>query len=134
MSAETLDEQRLLEEILAKALDEASYKVGLALDPNPTSSAELEMAIRLAAEAVEYSSALFSLTFGLEDVNPEVRIDRKVDPLALVRSSAELLKKVRELKRTSTVDAYTNLRKAADYLKTAYLSQGRKLRRKQASL
>lgn len=126
MSAETLDEQRLLEEKLAKALEEASYKVGLALDPNPTSSAELEMAMRLAAEAVEYSSALFSLTFGLEDVNPEVRIDKKADPSALVRSSADLLKKVCELQRTSAVGAYANLRKAADYLKTAYLSQAKK--------
>ena len=130
MSAETLDEQRLLEEKLAKTLDEAANKVGLALDPNPTSSAEFEMAMRLAAEAVEYCSALFSLTFGLEDVNPEVRIDRKADPLALVRSSAELLKKVRELQRTSSVDAYTNLRKAADYLKTAYLSQAKKTAKK----
>ena len=84
------------------------------------------MAMRLAAEAVEYSSALFSLTYGLEDVDPEVKVDKKADPLALVRSSAESMKKARELQRTSPIDAYANLRRAADYLKTAYLSQAKK--------
>lgn len=84
------------------------------------------MNMRLAAEAVEFSSALFSLTFGLEDVNPEFKIDKKADPLALARSSAELLTKALELRQASAVDAYTNLRKAADFLKTAYLNQAKK--------
>ena len=115
-----------MEKKLDKALDEASHKVGVALDQTQGSSADLEMDMRLAAEAVEYSSALFSLTFGLEDVNPEFKIDKKAEPVALARSSAELLKKAREIRRASVVDAYTNLRKAADFLKTAYLNQAEK--------
>jgi hypothetical protein len=124
--AGAVEEQRVLEEKLDKALDEASSKVRYALDATVKPSTELEMSIRFAAEAVEYSSALFSLTYGLEDVDPEVKVDKKTDPAILVRDSAEFLRKAREVRARSPVEAYTEIRKAADYLKTAYLSQAKK--------
>lgn len=87
---------------------------------------DMEMSIRLAAEAVEYSSALFSLTYGLEDLDPEIKVDKDKDPITLVKNSVEFLRRARELRQNSTAEAYTALRTAADYLKIAYLSQVKK--------
>jgi len=117
------EEQKVFEEKLDKALDEAWSKLNQAVDQTVKRSADLEMSIRLAAEAVEYSSALFSLTYGLEDLDPEVRVRRNMDQLALVKDSVEALRSARELRRKSAAEAYTNLRIAADNLKTAYLDQ-----------
>ena len=123
VSEKAAEEKKIFEDRLEKALDEAWSKVNLVLDQTGTDSGELEMSVRLAAEAVEYSSALFSLTYGLEDADPEVRVRRNVDTLVLVKDSVEALKRARELREKSTVEAYSSLRTAADYLKTAYLDQ-----------
>jgi len=74
VSENASEEKKIFEERLDKALDEAWSKVNNALDQTASLSGELEMSIRLAAEAVEYSSAMFSLTYGLEDLDPEVRV------------------------------------------------------------
>ncbi len=123
VSEKAAEEKKIFEDRLEKALDEAWSKVNLVLDQTGTDSGELEMSVRLAAEAVEYSSALFSLTYGLEDADPEVRVRRNVDTLVLVKDSVEALKRARELQEKSVVEAYSSLRTAADYLKTAYLDQ-----------
>ncbi len=123
VSEKAAEEKKIFEDRLEKALDEAWSKVNLVLDQTGTDSGELEMSVRLAAEAVEYSSALFSLTYDLEDADPEVRVRRNVDTLVLVKDSVEALKRARELREKSTVEAYSSLRTAADYLKTAYLDQ-----------
>jgi hypothetical protein len=129
--SETLsDDRKVFEKRLNKALDEAWSKVNKALEPQSVQSGEWEMRIRLAAEAVEYSSALFSLTYGLEDFDPEVEVYRNIDPHALVKESVEELKRARELRQSSTTEAYSSLRAAADHLKIAYLDQVKKTAKK----
>ncbi len=89
-------------------------------------SSESEMGTRMAAEAVEYSSALFSLTYGLEDFDPAIKLDKGSNPLTLVNVAVRELQKARELRETSPKEAYSNLRAAADHLKLAYLQQVKK--------
>jgi hypothetical protein len=125
--SETLsDDKEVFEDRLTKALDEAWSKVNKALEQSVEQSREWEMSIRLAAEAVEYSSALFSLTYGLEDLDPEVKIERKADPLVLLKESVEELKRAREMRQRSNTEAYSSLRAAADHLKIAYLNHVKK--------
>jgi hypothetical protein len=126
VSNQVADEKRVFEQKLDKALDEAWEKVNKAVDQLSAASGDLEMSIRLAAESAEYSSALFSLTYGLEDLDPEVKIKRNTDSSVLVKDSLEALRKARDLRHNSTAEAYTSLRTAADFLKRAYLDRVKK--------
>jgi len=119
-----------LESKLEKALDDAWSKVNIALDKKSKSSADVAIGIWLAAEALEYSSLLFNLTYGLEDVKPTTKPRKGEAALVLIKDSMVLLKQVREGRQRSTTDAYVNLRTAADYLKTAHLEQVRKSSKK----
>jgi hypothetical protein len=119
-------EQDFLESKLEKALDDAWSKVNIALDKTSKSSADVALGIWFAAEAVEYSSLLFNLTYGLEDVDPTVKIRKGEAALILVKDSIEFLKRAREGRRKSATDAYVNLRTAADFLKAAHLDQVKK--------
>ena len=123
-------EQEFLESKLESALDDAWSKVNIALDKTSKSSAEVAMGIWLAAEALEYSSLLFNLTYGLEDVKPTVKLRKGEAALVLVKDSMELLKRAREGRERSAADAYVNLRTAADFLKSAHLEQVRKSTKK----
>ncbi len=122
--------EEFLESKLEKALDDAWSKVNIALDKKSKSSADVAIGIWLAAEALEYSSLLFNLTYGLEDVKPTTKPRKGEAALVLIKDSMVLLKQVREGRQRSTTDAYVNLRTAADYLKTAHLEQVRKSRKK----
>jgi hypothetical protein len=129
--SETLsDNKKVFEDRLTKALDEAWSKVNRALEEQAEHTGDWEMSVRLAAEAVEYSSAMFSLTYGLEDFDPAVKIEKKLDPQVLLKESVELLRRARDLRRSSTAEAYSSLRAAADHLKIAYLAQGKKSAKK----
>jgi len=88
------------------------------------------MTLWLAAEAAEYSSALFSLAYGLEDLDPEVRITKGRGLPGLVKDSMDALRRARELRPKSIAEAYTSLRTAAGYLKAAYLDQSKKTAKK----
>jgi len=123
-------EQEFLESKLEKALDDAWSKVNIALDKTTKSSADVAMGIWFAAEALEYSSLLFNLTYALEDVKAVVKLRKGEAPLVLVKDSMELLKQVREGRHGSTTDAYVNPRTAADYLKVAHLDQVKKSTKK----
>jgi hypothetical protein len=127
-------EQKLLEARLEKALDDAWSKVNIALDKSSKASANLAMEIWLAAEALEYSSLLFNLAYGLEDLKPAVKPRKHETAIVLIKDSMALLKRVREGRQTSATDAYVNLRTAADYLKTAHLDQVKKFTKKQDSV
>ncbi len=116
----------MLEEKLSNALEEAWQKVNIALEQTSQRSEKFEMGIWLAAEAVEYSSLLFSLTYGLEDLDPKPRETRSEDPLVLVKESSDLLRQARELRERSSVQAYASLRAAGHYLKTAHLNNVKK--------
>jgi hypothetical protein len=130
--AETLsDDKKLLEEKLGKALDEAWSKAKMALEGQEEQSDGFQTKVRLAAEATEYSSALFSLAYGLEDFDPEVKIEKKnVDSKALMKQSVEELRKAMEMRKSSMTEAYSSLRAAADHLKIAYFDHVKKSAKK----
>ncbi len=117
------DDKGMLQEHLNKALEEAWSKTNLALNETSQGSEGFEKKIWAAAESVEYSSLLFSLTYDLEDMDPPVDNRKGDDPIALVKDSLESLKRAREMRARSSEEAYTNLRTAAHYLKTAYLDR-----------
>ncbi len=123
-------EEEFLESKLEKSLEDAWSKVNIALDKTSKSSADVALEIWFAAEALEYSSLLFNLTYGLEDVKPAVKLRKGEVALVLVKDSMELLKQVREGRQRSAKDAYVNLRTAADYLKVAHLDQVKKSTKK----
>ena len=114
-----------------KALEEAWTKVHVALDQNNADSRQFELKVHLAAEAVEYSSFLFSLTYNLEDFDPEVKFNKKQEPLTLIKDSVEPLKSARDLRDKSPLRAYTSLRTSAEYLQVAYLNQVKKRSKEQ---
>jgi len=124
------EEKKFLEEKVDKALEEAWSKVNIAVESTAKRLEQSTMTLWLAAEAAEYSSALFSLAYGLEDLDPEVKITRGRDFLELVKDSMEALKRARELRPKSVAEAYTSLRTAAGYLKAAYLDQSKKTAKK----
>ncbi|HYU88259.1 MAG TPA: hypothetical protein VEL52_06185 [Candidatus Bathyarchaeia archaeon] len=119
-----------MESRLGKALEDAWSKVNIALDKTSRSSADVDLEIWFAAEALEYSSLLFNLTHNLEDVRPTVKPRKGEAAQVLVKDSMELLKQVREGRQRSAKDAYVNLRTAADYLKVAHLDQVKKSTKK----
>lgn len=123
-------EKESLESKLEKALDEAWSKVNIVLDKASKPSASYAMEIWLAAEALEYSSLLFNLAYGLEDLKPTVKSRKHEAAVVLIEDSIELLKRAREGRHKSAADAYVNLRTAADYLKTAHLDQVKKSTKK----
>jgi hypothetical protein len=127
-------EQKLLEARLEKALDDAWSKVSIALDNASKPSANFPMEIWFAAEALEYSSLLFNLTYGLEDLKPAVKPPKHETAVVLIKDSMNLLKQAREGRHKSATDAYVNLRTAADYLETAHLDQVKKFTKKQDSV
>jgi hypothetical protein len=127
-------EQKLLESRLEKALDEAWSKVNIALDNASKPSASFAMDVWLAAEALEYSSFLFNLAYGLEDLKPVVKARKHEATVVLIKDSIDLLKRSREGRHKSATDAYVNLRTAADYLKTAHLDQIKKSTNKKDSV
>lgn len=130
MSKESTVEQKSLESKLEKALDEAWSKLNIALENASKPSASYAMEIWLAAEALEYSSILFNLTYGLEDLRPAVKPRKHEAAIVLIKDSKDLLKRTREGRHKSAADAYVNLRTAADYLKTAHLDQVKKSTKK----
>ena len=130
MSEGSTAEEESLESRLEKALEDAWSKVNIAFDKTSKSSADVAMVIWFAAEALEYSSLLFNLTYGLEDVKPAVKLRKGEAALVLVKDSMELLKQVREGRQRSAKDAYVDLRTAADYLKVAHLDQVKKSTKK----
>jgi len=119
----------MLYEHLNKALEEAWSKTNLALSETSGRSAGFEKKIWAAAEAVEYSSLLFSMAYNLEDMDPPVDKRKGTDPIALVKDSVDSLKRAREMRSRSSEEAYTHLRTAAHYLKTAYLDHVKKTTR-----
>jgi len=130
VAEDSSDEKKSLEEKVNKAFEEAWSKVSIAVDSVAGRSGESVMALWLAAEAAEYTSALFSLAYGLEDLDPKVKITRGRELLGLVKDSMEALKRARELRPKSVAEAYTSLITAAGYLKAAYLDQSKKTAKK----
>lgn len=105
-----------------KALEEAWVKAKAALEDTADGPEGSAMKIWLAAEAAEYSSLLYSLTYGFEDEDPPPAGNKTEDKLSLVKDSVGCLRKMREAARLTHLETYRLLREAAHGLKTAYLS------------
>lgn len=115
------EEQRVLEEKVGKALDEARAKLDTALDSLSKGGAESEKKVWWAEEAAEYSSLLYSLTYGLEDEDPPVPVrKRNAEPIPLVKESSESLRHATELRGKSSLEGYHNLRTAVYKLRQAH--------------
>ena len=118
---DAVEEQRMLEEKVGKALEEARVKLDVALDHLSKDGAECVKKVWWAEEAAEYSSLLYSLTYGLEDEDPPVPVrKRNAEPIPLVKESAELLRLATELRGKSSLEGYQYLRTAVDKLRQAH--------------
>src|SRR4029077_6859473 len=106
---DAIEEQRMLEEKVSKALEEARTKLDAALDLLPNAGAETVKKAWLAEKAAEYSSLLYSLTYGFEDEDPPVPVrKRNAEPIPLVKESSELLRRATELRGKSSLEVYGN--------------------------
>lgn len=115
------EEQRMLEEKVSKALKEARTKLDEALGHLSEGGTESEKKVWWAEEAAEYSSLLYSLTYGLEDEDPPVPVrKRNAAPTLLVTESAESLRRATELRGKSSLEGYQYLRTTVYKLRQAH--------------
>ena len=114
-------EQRLLEEKTGQALAEARTKLDIAIAELSKSSADLVKKVWFAEEAAEYSSALYSLTYGLEDEDPPAPTKkRNADPAVLVKESDQLLTQATNLRGKTPREGYVHLRTAVHKLRQSH--------------
>ena len=116
-----VEEHKILEGNLRKALEEASQKTHNTLSLKGKSPRDQEMAIWLAMESVEYSSFLFAITYDFEDVDPPTPPTKGMDLPSLMSGSAKAVEQVRSSQGEERFADYTRLRDAVHYLRTAYL-------------
>ena len=115
------EEQRMFEEKVCKALAEARAKLDTASEFLSKGGADLVKKVWWAEEAAEYSSLLYSLTYGLEDEDPPVPVrKRNAEPIQLVKESSESLRQATELRGKSPLEGYRNLRTAVYKLRQAH--------------
>jgi hypothetical protein len=115
------EEQRMLEEKVGKALDEARAKLDAALDNLSKGGTDSEKKAWLAEEASEYSSLLYSLTYGLEDEDPPAPVrKRNAEPTSLVKEASASLRQATALRGKSSLEGYQHLRTAVDKLRQAH--------------
>ena len=116
-----VEEQRLLEEKTGQALAEARTKLDIAIAHLSDRNADLVMKVWLAEEAAEYSSALYSLTYGLEDEDPPAPTKkRNADPAVLVKESDEMLTQATTLRSKTPREGYVYLRTAVHKLRHSH--------------
>jgi hypothetical protein len=118
---ELQEEQRVLNESLKKALEEAWAKANNALEEVSRESDGYERSVWSAMESADYASLLFSLTNKLEDSHPRPSLSKNRATLPLVKESVSALQKVMAPGRRDLLDDYTNLRKAVQNLQLAHL-------------
>lgn len=115
------EEQRMFEEKVGKALEEARAKLDVALDRLSKGETDSVKKVWWAEEAAEYSSLLYSLTYGLEDEDPPVPVrKRNAEPSFLVKESAESLRRATELRGKSSLEGYQYLRTTVYKLRQAH--------------
>lgn len=115
------EEQRMFEEKVGKALAEARAKLDAASELLSNGGAEPAKKVWWAEEAAEYTSLLYSLTYGLEDEDPPVPVrKRNAEPTQLVKESSESLRHATELRDKSPLEGYRNLRTAVYKLRQAH--------------
>ena len=115
------EEQRMLEEKVGQALEEARAKLDAALDHLSKEGTDSVKKVWWAEEAAEYSSLLYSLTYNLEDVDPPAPVrKRNAEPNPLVKESVESLRRATELRGKSPLEGYQYLRTTVYKLRQAH--------------
>ena len=119
-------EQEILEDNLDRALAEARVKIEKAVESLSSNVAGYEKDVWAAAEACEYSSLVYSLTYNLEEAAFPASKKENLQPLAVAVGASQSLASIRSLRATkdknSILEGYRLLREAADRLRTSYLS------------
>ncbi len=115
------EEQQLLEGKTGQALEEAKTKLDIATESLNKSDPDSWKKVWMAEEAAEFSSMLYSLTYGLEDDDPAPPVrKRNADPVGLVKESHGLLRTATSLRGKSSLEGYTALRTAVDKLRQSH--------------
>jgi hypothetical protein len=131
-------EQELLEGKLDTALAEAETKVTKALESFPDRREESEKEIWAAAEATEFASLVYALTYSLEESSGNTGGKREiVETLTVLTAASQDLKTVHALRgkmdKDSLLEGYQLLRGTTDALRTAYLALTRTNQKPQAT-
>jgi hypothetical protein len=120
MSTTFPDDQEFMEENLTEALQEAWDKANIALSAYSEDPPGSQKKLWFAAEAADYSSLLFALTYQLEDFDPPVAT-KSVDTRGLVNNGVQSLRQAIAMRTKSPKEAYARLRIAVTCLRKAHL-------------
>ena len=102
-------------------MEEARAKLDVALEQLSKGGTDLAKKVWWAEEAAEYSSLLYSLTYGLEDEDPPVPVrKRNAEPTSMVKESDESLRRATELRGKSNLEGYRYLRTTVYKLRQAH--------------
>ena len=111
----------MLEEKTGQALAEARTKLDIAIAELSKGNSDLVKKVWMAEEAAEYSSFLYSLTYGFEDEDPPAPAKkRNADPSTLVRESDESLTQATNLRSKAPLEGYVHLRTAVFKLRQSH--------------
>jgi len=132
-------EQELLEAKLDTALAEAETKILKALESLPDRSVDSEKDVWAAAEAAEFASLVYALTYGLEESSGNTSGKREiVETLTVLNAAAQDLKIVQAFRgkrdKDSLMEGYKLLRGTTDSLRNAYLGLTRTDQKPQATI
>jgi hypothetical protein len=121
-------EQEVLEGKLDGALIDAETKTGAALESVTNKTENFEKDIWAAAEATEFASLVYALTYSLEDSSGSNTTGRReTEPTrAILSAASQNLKTVQALRgkqdKDSLVEGYKLLRGTTDALRNEYLA------------
>ena len=118
-------EQEVLEGKLEKALAEAETKTSKASDSITNKTEDSEKDLWAAAEATEFASLVYALTYSLEDSTVTTTRKDDEDTSTMVRDASQNLRRVqtlrKQLDKDSLLEGYKVLRGTTDSLRNAYL-------------
>ena len=118
-------EQEVLEGKLEKALAEAETKTSKASDSITNKTEDSEKDLWAAAEATEFASLVYALTYSLEDSTVTTTRKDDEDTSTMVRDASQNLRRVqtlrKQLDKDSLLEGYKVLRGTTDCLRNAYL-------------
>ncbi len=118
-------EQEVLEGKLDRALAEAETKTSRALESITSKTEDSEKDLWAAAEATEFASLVYALTYSLEDSTVTTTRKDDEDTSTMVRDAPQNLRRVqtlrKQLDKDSLLEGYKVLRGTTDSLRNAYL-------------
>ena len=120
-------EQEVLEGKLDRALAEAETKTTKALESISNKREDSEKDVWAAAEAAEFASLIYALTYGLEDSTGSTTGKRSPEePVTILNAASQKLKTVQTLRgkgdKDSLLDGYKLLRGTTDDMRNVYLT------------